>query len=533
MDNSHNQTVGPNHQSKVTRTTIECVADTQYGRVQGDLKADIYSFKGIPFAAPPTGEQRWRPPQPPAPWSTIRSAKEFGLSCVQMGFGDMSLPQGEGCLSLNIWTSSLSRTANMPVMVWIPGGGFHGGSSATPISKYFQTPGIEPDNDYSDLSAYDGTNLAKRGVVLVTINYRVNLFGFLSHTELEQETEHHSGSYGILDQIAALEWVRDNIAGFGGDPKNVTIFGQSAGAWSVYYLRNYDKAKGLFHKAIAQSGGFLSNDLEIFRSGSEALQVGLELQKRAGCRNIAEMRDIPAKVLIEAAKDMWFWPSIDRTFGFTEDQFYKHEAGYCPLIMGICRQESSQIGSLYKYGTGPNTIEEYRAILKDKFGENSAEAFNLFPAHSNERVYWAAVDMDTIFSWWKPVTNLATSLAQNGNVVRVYRFSRVPPTYWGKCNGASHSAELPYLFGNTPQKVGFGKEDCELSEAMQAYWVQFAKTGNPNQEGLPEWPRYQLPDKVSLDLDTTISQVPHMWRTECDFIEANASEQYWDVLKER
>ncbi|MBN1318907.1 MAG: carboxylesterase family protein [Anaerolineales bacterium] len=522
MESDHKRIVNPDHKPTITS---ECIAKTQYGRIQGSLLEDIYSFKGIPYAAPPSGELRWRPPQPPEAWSGIRQTQEYGLSCIQMGFGDMSMPQSENCLSLNIWTSALSNTANMPVMVWIPGGGFHGGSSASPLYRYFQPQNSEPNKDYSGISGYDGANLARKGVVVVTINYRVNLFGFLSHPELERETEFRSGSYGILDQVAALEWVRDNIEGFGGNPGNVTIFGQSAGGWSIYYLQNYDTARNLFHKAIAQSGGFLSNDLEIFYTGDRALQVGLELQKRAGCKNIAEMRNLPPKKLIEAAKDMWFWPSIDRTFGMTEHQFYQSKEKYRPMIIGICKQESSRIGSLYKYEPNINTINDYMTILKDKFGDNADKAFNQFPAPSENSAYWSIVDMDTIFSWWKPKVDLVENLVQKGNEVYSYRFSRVPPTEWGKSYGASHSAELPYLFGQTPQEVGFEQEDCRLSEAMQEYWVQFAKTGNPNKEGLPKWPHYQLSNKMTLDFDTTI-QVGQLWHTERDFIEENASDNY-------
>jgi len=464
------------------------------GLLQGFQEDGIYKFYGIPYAAPPVGKLRWRPPQPVEPWKDVRDATKFGPIAYQISRkedileGNKDLIEDEDCLYLNIWTSSISAEENMPVMVWIHGGGFLNGSGSF----------IE----------YRGAELSKRGVVVVTFNYRLGPLGFISHKELESEDKTMlSGNYGTLDQIAVLEWIQRNISYFGGDRDNVTIFGESAGAMSVGLLSSSPRALGLFHKGICQSGGMLMFPREI--PYDKALWDTLELQKGLGASNIEEMRLIPAPELIKvgieiSAKDEMprqprYAPVLDNIVIKSQDETLRERAKF-PLIIGNNKHEATWFMQFLP----AITIGNYQEILHRNFGQIAMQMLASFTINSDKEARDAFMFVYTYNLFTIHVHDIARRLTALGGDVYVYRLDRVAPKNQQNGLYAAHGEDIPYVFGHANEE-GYTKTDEKVSDEIMKYWVQFSKTGNPSVEGLPEWPKYTTESNDYLVLDEKIS----------------------------
>jgi para-nitrobenzyl esterase len=462
--------------------------------------SNIRAFLGIPFAAPPVGKLRWRAPQPVKPWKGVRQADAFGPRCMQLRiFSDMIFRDkgpSEDCLSLNVWTPATSASEKLPVMFWIFGGGFQAGGTSEPRQE--------------------GMNLAKKGVVVVSANYRLGIFGFFSDPALAAESPHHaSGNYGLMDQIAALRWIKQNIAAFGGDPNNVTIFGESAGSFSVSDLMASPLAKGLFQKAIGESGASFGAGPRLHASQTlaESEESGQKFAQSIGATSLAALRAIPAEKLLEESRKGHFWPNVD---GYVLPQsvyaiFAEGQQSHVPLLAGWNKDES--VGNLYSK-TDPPTPENLEKAVRKRFGPDADEALKFYPhatepeaRHSTETL---ASDFFTVFGTWKW---LEMANQTGDSPVYRYLFTRTPPEYPGTTEdgvplvklGARHSAEIPYVFGVLKSlKAPWEPEDFKVSDAMMTYWSNFAKTGNPNGSGMPHWPQYTPQDRQVMILGPDI-----------------------------
>jgi para-nitrobenzyl esterase len=446
----------------------------QEGLVQGTLEDGLTVYKGIPFAAPPVGELRWKAPQAPAKWEGVKQTTKFAPAAMQGG----NPPSGksEDCLYLNIWTPAKSASDKIPVMVYIYGGGFAGGSTSE--------------------SWISGEKLAKKGVILVSIAYRVNQFGFLALPELSDESPNHvSGNYGILDQIAALKWIQKNIAAFGGDPKKVTIFGESAGAISVSMLCASPLAKGLFSGAISQSGGSFGPTRpttfpgENMKTLAQAEKDGKAYLQKAGVSSIADLRKIDAEKLPSGFGMPGGWPITDG-YVIPDDQHRLYEAGKyndIPVLIGYNSDEGASFSR-------EKTPEEYIAGVKARYGKFADELIKAYPAGTNS-VPKTARDLarDAAFGWQTWVwANLQSKTGKSK--VYYYYFDQHPdypkdsPKYG---YGSPHAQDVSYVFQHLDTKnPETTKSDLEISEAMSTYWTNFAKFGNPNGNGVPEWPAF-------------------------------------------
>lgn len=447
------------------------------GLVEGIVENGLAIYKGIPFAAPPVGDLRWRPPQPVKSWEGVLKAHFFAPACPQAQLAIPIFPAvetSEDCLHLNVWTPAASQQESLPVMVWIYGGGFAMGATSTPF--------------------YDGRQLARRGVVIVSIAYRVGPLGFLTHPELTAESPRKvSGNYGLLDQIAALQWVQRNIKAFGGDPGRVTIFGESAGGMSVSMLAASPLAKGLFHRAICQSGGSFgpirrANETEGMQLLADAESKGVEFAKRMGAESLAELRKVsPDQWLQDPAAQMGgVWPVVDG-YVIVDDQYRLYEAGKyndVPVLIGT----NSDEGSMFSRSVSP---KEYEKGVRERFGPFADRVLELYPGKTSAQTFRGAADLirDVVFAW--PTWTWARLQSKTGtSPVFVYYFeqkqSRPLLALVLKSDGASHGSEISYVFNH----VYPGTSDAEktLSDRMAAYWTNFAKHGNPNGENLPHWP---------------------------------------------
>ncbi len=471
------------------------------GLVSGTVSqsGDIQIFRGIPFAAPPVGDLRWKAPQPVKPWSGVRRCDAFSASPMQGSPAPFSMwsaeflipkePISEDCLYLNVWTGAptagqaKSTTTRRPVLVWIYGGGFNSGGSAVPI--------------------YDGEATARKGVVFVSINYRVGPFGFMAHPELTRESgKNASGNYGLMDQIAALQWVKQNIAQFGGDPANVTIAGQSAGSMSVNCLVASPLAKGLFNKAIAESG---ANFARPNTPLTQAEENGLKTMQAMGASSLAELRAKPASEILQKARTGG--PVID---GYVLPEtiasiFASGKQNDMTLLTGWNEDEGLMAGPVKK-------ADDYRRQIKQQYGDNADALLEYYPAATDTQATTSQLRMsrDMIFG----VQNYAwaTSQSQQGKPVYVYRFTRkLPATGEYAKYGAFHTGEVAYAYDNLRfidhQLRPLNAADDKLAREMSAYWVNFVKTGNPNGNGLPQWPMYSTTGKQVMILgDKTQSQ---------------------------
>jgi para-nitrobenzyl esterase len=461
---------------------------TQSGLVEGKTQETIRAFLGIPYAAPPVGELRWRPPQPVAKWDGVRPAKEFGPSPIQPFEKDPSFRaargESEDCLTLNIWTPAANSTAKLPVMVWIYGGGLLKGSTSWP-----QT---------------DGARLAERGVVVVSMNYRLGLFGFLVHPELiEESPQRTAGNYGLMDQLAALRWVRENIAAFGGDSDNVTIFGESAGALSVSALMASPLAKGFFHKAIGESGAlpFHGGDTSSFSrkplAGQAADHAEL-LGQATGVMTLAKLRAWPAQALLDAvlkapaAKAIRFRAFVDGYFlpGTVAAIFAAGKQNDVPLLAGWNRDEW-----FVSSGPKPPPIEALQKTARDEFRDHADEFLRLYPAETREQATRSSAEFaGDRFVGYNTWAWLEAQAKTGRQAVYRYRFDRAPPGVFmdSKTAGAYHTAEIPYVFGTFDALPHFSWTDTDraLRDLVQTCWTNFARTGNPNGTTVPVWPAY-------------------------------------------
>ena len=483
------------------------------GRVEGVTADGVTSFKGIPFAAPPVGDLRWRAPQPVRPWTGIRKADQFGPECMQAVFrrpGAQPPVASEDCLYLNVWTGASSADAHLPVMVWIYGGAFTGGSASQP--------------------GYDGSHFAQRGVVLVSFNYRLGVFGFLADRGLDAESPQHvSGNYGLRDMIAALQWVRANIARFGGDPSRVTIFGESAGGHAVGILSVSPAARGLFQRAISESGGAPLAPAELEGAGYSAeapfssLTSAEEMDQRflagLGARDIAAARALPAQALVKAPSGIG--PVSDGHI-LPGDAYQRFLAGHfndTPILLGTNANE----GGFRPFGAqfAATTPEKFEAHIRAAFGKYAAEILAAYPHATPAQAQQASEDLfyrDTAFAW-KTWTWARLQSEKGHGRAYLYYFDRHSPQ---EPRGPVHTAEIPYVFGNVAQTPsrGFGPPGgpaaVMLSQQIQGYWVNFAKSGDPNGPGLPHWPAFSASSQRAMYLDahTHAGPVPNQRQLE-------------------
>jgi para-nitrobenzyl esterase len=463
---------------------------------------EVRVYKGIPFAAPPVGDLRWKPPQAPASWQGVRQAAEFGHPCMQLPYPETSIyysklpPVSEDCLYLNIWTAAKSDHARLPVMVWIHGGGFTRGSGSTPT--------------------YNGENFAGKGVVLVTINYRLGVFGFLAHPELTAESARHSsGMYGMLDQIAALEWVKKNIEKFGGDPKRVTIFGESAGSLAVNFLMASPLAKGLFQRAIAESGGSFGP----MRTLAEAEKAGTSFAATLGANqgSLKALRAKSAEEILKAGADQAARPPVDGWF-LPQDVytiFAQGKQNDVPLIVGSNADEGTTLAP-----QGANTkAAEFIQQARQRYGSQADQFLKLYPAASDEEAvnsFYASFRNNMAWgmhAWARMQTKTGHHPAYR------YYFTRRPPGPTSDRLRAYHAAEIAYVFQNFLGARPWEDADHKLGETIAGYWVNFATTGNPNGKGLPEWPAYSAEKEQVMELGDKVSAEPLVYRAEMDLFD--------------
>lgn len=466
-------------------------AQIDTGRAVGERVHGVSAFLGIPYAAPPLGDLRWRPPQPAAAWRGVRSARAFAPACMQTGVsmpGETPPQVGEDCLYLNVWTPSRRRGARAPVMVWIHGGGYTNGSAAMPL--------------------YWGDRLARRGVVVVTFGYRLGPFGFLAHPELSAESGHSSsGNYALMDQIAALQWVQRNIEAFGGDPDNVTIFGQSAGAMSVSLLMASPRATGLFDRAIGQSGGvFEPLQLAPQYQLAQAESDGVAYAQSLGASSLADLRQLPAERVLQGRSGRVSHPVIE-PYVLPLSPYEAYVAGRenrVPILVGSNAEEANSLVDLTRVRAATFADDLTRAwgALPPQLG-----AAYPFANDTEARVARAGFERDLRFGW--DMWAWARLQSRANNAAFYYRFARRPPfpsdaerSGWG----ASHFAELWYMFDHLNQEPwAWTESDRDLADTMARYWVNFARSGNPNGPGLPTWPVYQGDAGQVLVLDSSIT----------------------------
>jgi para-nitrobenzyl esterase len=484
------------------------------GVISGTTIEGVRIFKGIPFAAPPVGDLRWKAPQPVVAWQGVRKCDAFGPACPQSPYpqGSMyySAPEtmSEDCLYLNVWTAA-SSGEKRPVMVWIHGGALTRGSGSRP--------------------SYDGMALAKKGVVLVTVNYRLGPLGYLAHPDLTNESaQHSSGNYGVLDQVAALKWVQKNIASFGGDAKNVTVFGESAGSWSVNTLVATPLAKGLFQRAIGESGAFfgpmpyLKEDRNKLAS---AEKVGAAFAKAAGADSIKALRELPAEKIVEIftndsegkkfrtqpCVDGWVLPDEIRNI------FAKGKHNDVPVIVG---SNANEMTTLTTPDSVPKTMEDYRKRVSMQYGEMIKEFDAAYPVNSDADIASAYLGAlrDGLFTL--NMRSWARMTANGKAKAYLYCFSHVPPNPRSKYLGAYHASEIAYVFGNlNSQNPLLTETDRKLAEVMMSYWVNFAKSGDPNGPGLPKWVVYDQTSEPYMDFGDQVQMRNHLLKAQVDFIE--------------
>ena len=481
------------------------IVATEGGKVHGKTinEGKVKAFLGLPYAAPPIGDLRWRPPQPPARWKGERDATQFGAHCAQTKvYDDLVFLDGGGsedCLFLNVYTPANAKAHDkLPVMFWIHGGGFSGGASSEP--------------------RHGGDFLPLKGVVLVTINYRLGVFGFLATADLSREASGAAGNYGLLDLVAALRWVNANIAEFGGNPDNVTIFGESAGAYAVSMLMASPVARGLFHKAIGESGAAFAGAPPVVPEPS-AEEKGDRWVASLGVASTQDLRAWPTEKILEAAKGKKISGIPTYVDGKliaepVERTFAAGKQANVPLLAGWNRDE-------YPFLSDGMTVKKWQDYASKHFNDRASEFLKLYPGDTDEQASRSSIDYGSdsfiAFSTWSWVeAHRETSTSP------VYRYHfELPalPSKYHRGTFAFHSDEIEYVFGTLDSRPGetIRPEDRKLSEQMMSYWTNFAKTGDPNGTGLPEWPRYDKADRL-IHLDTTISSGPDSLRPRYVFL---------------
>jgi para-nitrobenzyl esterase len=478
---------------KATQTQI----GTHSGVVEGAVADGVTSYLGIPFAAPPVADLRWRPPQPVAPWEGVRQATAFAPACMQVGVsmpGEAPPRTSEDCLYLNVWAPVAKGAERLPVIVWIHGGGWMNGATAMPL--------------------YSGERLARRGVVFVSIAYRLGPLGFLAHPELSAESgAGASGNYGVMDQIAALTWVRDNIAAFGGDPARVTIAGQSAGAMSVSLLMTSPQGAGLFQRAIGQSGGVFE-PLQLAPSYllANAEKDGVDYATSVGASSLAELRALPADRLLGGRAGSVSHPVIEPRV-LPRSPYEAYVAGKwndVPVLVGSNAEEGNSLADL-----APVTAANFGSELKRIWGDLPPPLTTAYPYATDDEAKRArsAFERDLRFGWdmwaWARLQALF-----GASPAFFYRFDHAPPFPRGSVRepwGAGHYAELWYMFDNLlPEDAAWTAADRMLADRMASYWVNFAQTGDPNGEDLPLWPQFsrEAGETMVLGTDVRIAESP-------------------------
>lgn len=492
-----------------------------------DLKTEIASFKGVPFAAPPVGNLRWTPPQDRAPWEGILQTKEHGPNCTQITDGQdafielmmdgVDLPAwrrtflrtilkllpapevSEDCLTLSVYApANIARSKERPraVMVWYHGGGHQFGAG--------------------DTQTYNATKLAQRGVIVVTINYRLGIMGFMAHPELTAESEHHSsGNYGTLDQIHALNWVQENIGAFGGDPTRVTIFGESAGGHSIGQVMASPLSQGMVHRAIAQSG-IGTHRIHTLKEG-EAL--GSAFAESLGAATLADLRALPAKDIVASFgreftygdlshpfEDGWVFP-VSSAIAFNDGS-----TAQIPLLLGSNADEGTLLAPLMgtpfiSHFPGPKTPEEYQAMVRDVYPEKGDAIMALYPVETKDDLFDAINDLFGDHFFGMQAWFAAHEHSANDNPVYLYFFTRTPPSEdaWA---GAYHGSDVPMTFGGSFPLFPKNDYDDALSQQIMDYWTRFAKTGNPNKEGWPVWTEFDFQDPQEMNLGRNIAMQP-------------------------
>lgn len=471
-----------------------------HGRISGTAGSapGIRVFKGIPFAAPPVGDLRWRAPRPAAQWDGVRGGEKFAPTCMQTPYPEGSLYRApaqatsEDCLYLNVWTGAQSAKERRPVMVWIHGGALTRGSGSTPT--------------------YDGEQFARKGVVLVTLNYRLGVFGFFAHPELTRESDRNSsGNYGFLDQIAARDWVRKNIASFGGDPHRVTIFGESAGSWSVNLLTATPLAKGLFQRAIGESGANFGPLPKL----ADAEQAGVKLAQSLGAPSLAALRATSAEDLLKTGGsyrgnvDGWLLPQDVYTI------YAQGKQNDVPILIGSNADEGTA------FVPAMVTAGAFRDQAQRRFGDKTGDYLKFYPAESDEQARASALASfrDQTFGW--EMRTWARLQAKTGrSKVYVYYFNRVPPGPGSARFEAYHASEIAYVFQNLGPNRPWEDADRRLSGVVSSYWVNFAATGDPNGKGLPDWPAYQEKSDLALVLGDKIEPQPVPHKAALDFLDS-------------
>jgi para-nitrobenzyl esterase len=469
--------------------------NTESGQLRGVAQAGVESFKGVPFAAPPVGELRWRAPQPVQPWSGVRAADAYSSDCMQVPFPSDAAPLGtkpaEDCLYLNVWRPAGTKAeARLPVMFWIYGGGFVNGGSSPAV--------------------YDGSKFAAKGVVFVSANYRLGRFGFFAFPELtRQNADGMVGNYGFIDQIAALKWVQKNISAFGGDPSNVTVFGESAGGFSVSMLLTSPLSKGLFSKAIIESGGGRTNlggqrylNTALPNGPASAESVGLAFAHAMGIDGTGKealdaLRQLPAEKVLgnlnmaTMNQPGYAGPMIDGQIVLADPQsvYLSGSGWHVPLMIGT---NSMDIG----FGFAPT-----KEALFAPFGANREKAMAAYdPTGKGDlRAVQYMVSMDRFMV--EPARFVATVFASESEPAYLYRFSYVAQSMRSKWPGAPHATEIPYVFDTVKEKYGdaLAAEDENTARAMLDYWVAFAKTGDPSIGNTPAWPRFAPATNMVMD----------------------------------
>lgn len=498
-------------------------ADTvkvENGILEGTRNGDssIRIFRGVPFAAPPVGDLRWRPPQPARRWTGVRRATEFGAHCMQTQvFNDIIFrgkEMSEDCLYLTVWAPAKPDSRRLPVYVWFYGGGFAAGG------------GDEP--------RYDGESLARQGIVVVNANYRLGAFGFLSHPDLTRESPHHaSGNYGLLDQVAALEWVRKNIGAFGGDPRKVTIGGESAGSLSVSALMASPLSRDLFQQAIGESGAFFGAvGGQGMATLAESEKQGLKFAELAGGTSIADLRARSAADLLAIASKpntgVSFWPISDGYFlPVNPQQIYAEgKQSRVPLLAGWNADEVRMMVLLAPKKPNAKTFAEQ---LRKQFQDRSETALKLYPATTDAEAMQSAGDLASdnfiVYGTWKWIDEQA----KTGKPVYRFEFDRTVPIPDAqkatglKTLGSPHASELEYVFNMLDsKKADWQPDDRKVSETMNRYWGNFIRTGDPNGSGLAQWPDYAKTRQV-MHLDTESHAAPEQHRDRYEFLGSLAS----------
>ncbi len=505
---------------------------TDKGKVQGTLTTDgqVRVFKGIPYAAPPVGNLRWQPPQPAAKWHGTLAATAFGHHCIQTNpFSDMTFPDpgpSEDCLTLNIWTPANARPGTLPVMVWIHGGGYTAGSASEP--------------------RHDGQYLAHHNVVIVTLNYRLGIFGFFTHPDLVAESPHHAaGNYGLLDQAAALTWVHRNITAFGGDPSNVTVFGESAGSFSVSSLMASPLSKGLIAKAIGESGGAFHSNRHSDTTLAEAEQEDASFALSAfNTSNIADLRKRSADDLIKAVTAKTnppvphFGPVVDGYF-LPQSISALYAAGqqaHIPLLAGW---NADEVRSQVTRSSTPTTVATFTAQSTKDFGARSQDFLAVYTATTDADALQSAGDyVSDHFIAYSTWAWLEAQVKTGQAPVYRYRFDLAAPgdKFHPAGTGAFHSDDIEYVFGtlDSRQQATIRPEDRALSAQIQQYWTNFARTGNPNgipagspspaapqtTPNLPTWPAYAPTEWQVMHLNVSSQAKPDTQRNRYLFLDS-------------